>query len=133
MTWYTKATRTESGDTRTPQEWKRPTTSCFQEIKIKQTNMRRWAILDSGISSHFLMMNTPPLHKRKTANPIRVTVANGERVRSTHDGALDIPGLPPSARYAHVIPGIRHSLQWYHDIRYLRHKVHHGIRYTKFS
>ena len=31
-------------------------------------------------------------------------------MRSTHDGALDIPGLPPRARYAHVIPGIRHSL-----------------------
>ena len=39
-----------------------------------------------------------------------VTAANGERVQSTHDGALDIPGLPPRARYAHTIPGIKHSL-----------------------
>jgi len=39
-----------------------------------------------------------------------VTVANGERVQSTHDGALDIPGLPLDTRYAHVIPGISHSL-----------------------
>ena len=39
-----------------------------------------------------------------------VTAANGERVQSTHDGALDIPGLPPRARYAHIIPGIKHSL-----------------------
>ena len=31
-------------------------------------------------------------------------------VQSTHDGALDIPVLPPSARYEHVIPGIKHSL-----------------------
>ena len=31
-------------------------------------------------------------------------------MQSTHDGALDIPGLPPSARYAHVIPGIKYSL-----------------------
>ena len=66
--------------------------------------------MDSGASSHFLMLDAPLLHKRKAENPIMVTVANGERVRSTHDGALDIPGLPPSARYAHVIPGIRHSL-----------------------
>ena len=56
------------------------------------------------------MMNAPLLHKKKAANLIMVTVANGERVQSTHDGALDIPGLPPSASYAHVIPGIRHSL-----------------------
>ena len=31
-------------------------------------------------------------------------------MQSTHDGALDIPVLPPSARYEHVIPGIKHSL-----------------------
>ena len=66
--------------------------------------MRRWAILDSGASSHFLIVGAPILHKRKTANPIKVTVANGEQVQSTHDGALDIPGLPPGARYAYVIP-----------------------------
>ena len=73
-------------------------------------NMRRWATLDFGASSHFLIMDAPLLHKRKAVNPIMVTVANGERVRSTHDGALEIPGLPPSTRYAHVIPGIKHSL-----------------------
>ena len=67
-------------------------------------------MLGSGASSHFLIMDTPLLHKRKAANPIMATVANGERVQSTHDGALDMPGLPPSARHAHVIPGIKHSL-----------------------
>ena len=73
-------------------------------------NMQRWAILDSGVSSHFLTVGAPLLHKRKAANPITVTVANGERVQITHDGALDIPGLPPDARYAHGIPGIKHPL-----------------------
>ena len=92
MTRYTKAARAKSEDTRTPPEWKRPSTGYFQEINTRRTDMRRWAILDSGVNSHFLMMNAPLLHKRKTANPIMVTVANGERVRSTHDGALDIPG-----------------------------------------
>ena len=112
MARYTKAVRTKSEDTRTPPEWKRPTTGYFQEINTRRTNMRRWAIVDSGASSHFLMMNAPLLYKRKAANHklLMVTVANGERVRSTHDGALDIPGLPPSARYVHDIPGIKHSL-----------------------
>ena len=55
-------------------------------------------------------MGAQLLHKRKAANPIKVTAANGEQVQSTHDGALDIPGSPPGARYAHVIPGIKHSL-----------------------
>ena len=110
MTRYANTMRTESGDARTPQGWERPSTGRFQEIDTRRTDMRRWAILDSGASSHFLVMDAPLLYKRRTANPITVTVANGERVRSTHDGALDVPGLPPSARYAHVIPGIRHSL-----------------------
>ena len=61
--------------------------------------------MDSGAGSHFLIVGAPLLHKRKTANSIMVTVANVERVQSTHDGALDIPGW-----YAHVIPGIKHSL-----------------------
>lgn len=39
-----------------------------------------------------------------------VTVANRQKVQSTHDGALDVPGLPPRSGYAHVIPGIKHSL-----------------------
>ena len=109
-TKYNNTTRTESRDMRTPQGWERPTTGRFQEIDTRRTDMRRWAILDSGASSHFLMMDAPLLYKRKTTNPVTVTVANGGRVRSTHDGALDIPGLPPRARYAHVIPGIRHLL-----------------------
>ena len=107
---YARATRTILEDARTPPDWKRPATGCFQEINTRRMNMRRWAILDSGASSHFLIVGAPLLHKRKAANPIKVTVANGEQVQSTHDGALDIPGLPPGARYAHVIPGIKHSL-----------------------
>ena len=103
-------TKIESRDMRTPQGWERPATGRFQEIDTRRADMRRWAILDSGASSHFLIVGAPLLHKRKTVNPITVTVANGERVQSTHDGALDIPGLPLGARYAHVVPGINHSL-----------------------
>ena len=61
-------------------------------------------------------MRTPLEWKRPATgyfqafNHIVVTVANRERAQSTHDGALEIPGLPPGARYAHVIPGIKHSL-----------------------
>ena len=79
-------------------------------INARQINMQRWAILDSGASSHFLIVIAPLLHKQRAANSITVTVANEERMQSTHDRALDIPGLPPRVRYAHVIPGIKHSL-----------------------
>ena len=67
-------------------------------------------IPESDASSHFLIVGALLLHKQRAANPITVTVANGQRVQSTHDGALDISGLPPRARYAHVILGIKHLL-----------------------
>ena len=57
-----------------------------------------------------MQIDAPLLQKRKTKNPIVVTVANGEKASSTHEGFLDVPGLPPAARNAHVIPGIKHSL-----------------------
>ena len=52
---YARAARTILEDARTPPDWKRPATGCFQEINTRRMNMRRWAILDSGASSHFLM------------------------------------------------------------------------------
>ena len=86
---YARAAPTILEDMQTPPEWKWSAASYFQAINTRQMNMQRWVILDSGASSHFLIVSAPLLHKRKTANPIVVTVANGERVQSTHDGALD--------------------------------------------
>ena len=90
--------------------WQPPPTGLTSTINTNLENIREWAILDSGASSHFLQVDAPLLQKRKTANPIIVTVANGEKASSTHEGFLDVPGLPTAARNAHVIPGIKHSL-----------------------
>ena len=87
-----------------------PPNSLTSTIDTNLANIREWAILDSGASSHFLQINAPLLQKRKTKKPIIVTVANGEKASSTHEGFLDVPGLPAAARNAHVIPGIKHSL-----------------------
>ena len=73
-------------------------------------SIHEWAILDSGASSYFLEVNAPLLQKKKTANPIVVTVANGEKASSAHEGCIGVPGLPTAARNAHVIPGIKHLL-----------------------
>ena len=79
-------------------------------IDTNLANIKNWAILDSGASSHFLQVEAPVLEMRETANPIQVTVANGEKVRSTHEGLIDVPDLPARARNAHILPGIKHSL-----------------------
>ena len=72
--------------------------------------MIKWAILDFGASSHIPIVGAPLLYKQRALTPITVTATNGEQVQSTHDGALDIPGLPLRARFAHAIPGIKHLL-----------------------
>jgi hypothetical protein len=46
-----------------------------------------------------------------TQNPIVARLPNGDQVRSTHTGTLDLPALPSAARLAHIIPGlVSHSL-----------------------
>ena len=52
---YARAARTILEEMRTPPEWKRRATGYFQATNTRRMNMRRWAILDSGASSHFLM------------------------------------------------------------------------------
>ena len=110
MTRYGLAARRLLANVRTVPPWQPSPTALLSTIDTNLANIREWAILDSGASSHFLQVDAPLLLKKETANPIVVTVANGEKASSTHEGVLDVPGLPDAARNAHVIPGIKHSL-----------------------
>ncbi len=70
-----------------------------------------WSILDSGMTSHFLMTAALMTNMHPTNKPIIACLPNGERVHSTHTCTLDIPALPASAQHAHIIPGLAsHSL-----------------------
>jgi hypothetical protein len=83
-------------------------------LKIISTNaatIKRWAILDSGATSHFLTTDAPALNITPTTKPINARLPYGERVQSTHTCTLDLPSLSHSARAAHIIPGLAsHSL-----------------------
>ncbi len=73
--------------------------------------IQAWAILDSGATSHFLTTAAPMTNMRPTSKPIIARLPNGECVHSTHTCTLDIPALPASAQYTHIIPGLAsHSL-----------------------
>jgi hypothetical protein len=69
------------------------------------------AIVDSGFTGHFLLINAPCQKKIKYQNPLRVRLPNGDTIDSTHTTSLDIPELSQAASIAHVFPGMaNHSL-----------------------
>jgi hypothetical protein len=69
------------------------------------------AILDSGCTGHFLLVNAPCLNKIKSQNPLIVLLPNGATMESTHTASLDIPELKKAASIAHIFLGMaNHSL-----------------------
>jgi len=61
--------------------------------------------------SNFLTTGAHVTNIQPTQKPILACLPNGDKVRSTHTGTLDLPGLPSAARLAHIIPGLAsHSL-----------------------
>jgi hypothetical protein len=69
------------------------------------------AILDSGCTGHFLLVNAPCLNKIKSRTPLTVRLPSGTTMDSSHTAELDIPELNADASKAHVFPGMdTHSL-----------------------
>ena len=85
--------------------------SLLSTVDFNVHDIRDWAILDSGATSHFLITLAPATNVRPTSKPINAVLPNGKRVQSTHDCDIDIPHLPQQARATYVIPGLAtHSL-----------------------
>jgi hypothetical protein len=69
------------------------------------------AIVESGCTDHFLLVNTPFLNKVKYQTPLTVRLPNGATMESFHTTELNIPELNAAAYKAHVSPGMsNHSL-----------------------
>jgi hypothetical protein len=69
------------------------------------------AIVDSGCTGHFLLVNAPCLNKVKSRTPLMVLLPTGATMESSHTADLDIPELNAAASKAHVFPGMaNHSL-----------------------
>jgi hypothetical protein len=69
------------------------------------------AIVDSGYTGHFLLVNAPCLNKFKSQNPLTLRLPNGATMESTHISSLDIPELNKTASMAHIFLGMaNHSL-----------------------
>ncbi len=61
------------------------------------------AIADSGATQIFIMEGTPVTNKRTTDCPLKVALADGRRVMSTHVCDVDILGFPVTLT-GHIIP-----------------------------
>ena len=61
------------------------------------------AIADSGATQIFVMEGTPVLNKRITTCPLKVALADGRHVMSTHMCDIILPGLPTTL-VGHIIP-----------------------------
>jgi hypothetical protein len=69
------------------------------------------AIVDSGCTGNFLLVNAPCLNKVKSQNPLTVRLPNGATMESSHTAALEISELNKAASISHVFPGMEnHSL-----------------------
>jgi hypothetical protein len=64
------------------------------------------AIVDSGCTGHFMLVNAPCLSKVKSQNPLTVRLPNGATMESSHTAELNIPELNAAASIAHVLPGM---------------------------
>ena len=67
------------------------------------------AIADSGCTSTLVLPGTPIKNVRPATNPITLVDAKGGKLVTTHEGEIDIPGLPIQARRAHICPDLAHS------------------------
>ncbi len=83
----------------------------LRTVNIDMDAMGAWAILDSGLSRHFLTTAAPMTNMHSTSKPIVAQLPNGKRVHSMNMCTLNIPALPTSAQHVHIIPGLAsHSL-----------------------
>jgi hypothetical protein len=69
-------------------------------------NSHETAIVDSGCTGHFILVNAPCLNKIKSQTPLTVRLPNGATMESSHTADLNIPELNAAASKAHVFPGM---------------------------
>ena len=80
--------------------------SLFPTVPLTDKSWLKWAILDSGASSHFPVANAPCTNMQVATSPLRIRLPNKVFVTSSHTCDLDLPMIPKAARLAHVVPGM---------------------------
>ena len=82
-----------------------PPPSLLKICDVRKENITDWAVLDSGATSHCLIIDATATKVTHANNPVTFTIPDGSTLKSTHR-ELDLPQLPMAARIGHVIPGL---------------------------
>ena len=107
--WVQQTRRMDRDDRYTPENLaKIRVDRDFAGILVDKIRLTK-AIADSGCTSTIVIPGTPIKNVRPTTNPITLVDAKGGKLVTTHEGEIDIPGLPIEARRAHICPDLAHS------------------------
>jgi hypothetical protein len=113
-----EATRANNmGGSQASKEWRTGATTLNNKSMFEACqnppllNSHETAIVDSGCTGHFLLVNVPCLTKVKSQTPLTVRLPNGATMESFHTADLYIPELNAAASKAHVFSSMaNHSL-----------------------
>ena len=72
--------------------------------------MEDLAVANTGMTGHYLTINSPCINKQKAVHLISIQIPNGVIIKSTHTALLVHPDLPLQARQAHLFPGLKNAL-----------------------
>ena len=61
-----------------------PPPSLLKIYDVRKENSKDWAVLDSGATSHFLVIDTTATKVTPAENLVIVTLPNGSTLKSTH-------------------------------------------------
>ena len=64
------------------------------------------AIANTGCTAHFCTIDAPITNVQVATHPISIHTPSGAILTSTHEGELDLPNLPPTARHVHIVPSL---------------------------
>ena len=78
----------------------------LKTVKFNLEDIREWAILDSGVTSHFLVANAPANGVTLTTSPISMRQPDGTKVQLLYTCTLCVLQILEKAQLAHVIPGL---------------------------
>jgi hypothetical protein len=78
----------------------------LKTINVDAATIKRWAILDSGATSHLLTTDAPATNIILAAVPLIARLPNRDKMQSIHTCTLNLPDLPVSTQAAHIIPSL---------------------------